>query len=91
MATATAIAATMLSRYGSPNSTTAAAAAVMADSARRRVVTIEQATARVNHRFTVAALKSAGMELERNVLARAVQWHLEDRVIVFGNKTVVFR
>ncbi len=52
---------------------------------------IEQATARVNHRFTVAALKSAGMELERNVLARAVQWHLEDRVIVFGNKTVVFR
>jgi formyltetrahydrofolate deformylase len=52
---------------------------------------IEQDTARVNHRFTVADLKNTGMELERNVLARAVQWRLEDRIIVFGNKTVVFR
>ena len=52
---------------------------------------IEQDTARVTHRFAVADLKATGSELERTVLARAVKWHLEDRVIVFGNKTVVFR
>lgn len=52
---------------------------------------IEQDTARVTHRFTVADLKATGSEMERTVLARAVKWHLEDRVIVYGNKTVVFR
>ena len=31
-----------------------------------------------------------GRDIERIVLARAVQWHLEDRVIVHGNRTVVF-
>jgi formyltetrahydrofolate deformylase len=45
----------------------------------------------VTHRHSVADLKAMGSELERTVLARAVTWHLEDRVIVFGNKTVVFR
>ena len=52
---------------------------------------IEQDTARVTHRHSVADLKAMGSELERTVLARAVTWHLQDRVIVFGNKTVVFR
>lgn len=52
---------------------------------------IEQDTARVTHRFSVEDLKNMGSDLERNVLARAVRWHLEDRVIVHGNKTVVFR
>ncbi|NDY57325.1 formyltetrahydrofolate deformylase [Desulfovibrio sulfodismutans] len=52
---------------------------------------IEQDTARVNHRFGVADLKTTGSDLERTVLARAVTWHLQDRVIVHGNKTVVFR
>jgi formyltetrahydrofolate deformylase len=52
---------------------------------------IEQDTARVTHRFSVADLKNTGSDLERNVLARAVKWHLQDRVIVYGNKTVVFR
>ncbi len=52
---------------------------------------IEQGTARVTHRFSVADLKNTGSDLERTVLARAVTWHLEDRVIVYGNKTVVFR
>ena len=52
---------------------------------------IEQDTARVTHRFSIADLKNTGSDLERTVLARAVKWHLEDRVIVFGNKTVVFR
>lgn len=51
---------------------------------------IEQDVARVSHRHDVAELVRLGRDLERNVLARAVQWHLEDRIIVYGNKTVVF-
>ena len=51
---------------------------------------IEQDVARVSHRHEVADLVRLGRDLERNVLARAVQWHLEDRIIVYGNKTVVF-
>ncbi len=52
---------------------------------------IEQDVARVGHRHDVADLKREGRELERAVLARAVRWHLEDRVLVHGNKTIVFR
>ena len=51
---------------------------------------IEQGVARVTHRDTVAALKRTGQSLERDVLARAVRWHLEARVLVWGNQTVVF-
>jgi formyltetrahydrofolate deformylase len=51
---------------------------------------IEQDVARVSHRHSVDALKRLGRDLERRVLARAVRWHCEDRVIVHGNKTVVF-
>lgn len=51
---------------------------------------IEQDVARVSHRNDVEELVRLGRDLERNVLGRAVQWHLEDRVIVHGNKTVVF-
>lgn len=51
---------------------------------------IEQDVARVSHRHDVADLVRLGRDLERNVLARAMQWHLEDRIIVYGNKTVVF-
>lgn len=51
---------------------------------------IEQDVARVSHRHDVADLVRLGRDLERNVLAKAVQWHLEDRIIVYGNKTVVF-
>jgi len=51
---------------------------------------IEQDVGRVSHRDDVEDLKSLGRELERRVLARAVRWHCEDRVIVYGNKTVVF-
>jgi len=51
---------------------------------------IEQDVARVSHRHSVEELVRLGRDLERNVLAKAVQWHLEDRVIVHGNKTVVF-
>jgi formyltetrahydrofolate deformylase len=51
---------------------------------------IEQDVGRVSHRHDVEDLKAIGRDLERRVLARAVRWHLEDRVLVHGNKTVVF-
>ena len=52
---------------------------------------IEQDVIRVTHSHTVDDLKRLGGDIERHVLARAVKWHLEDRVIVDGNKTIVFR
>lgn len=51
---------------------------------------IEQDVSRVSHRDDVITLRELGRDMERNVLARAVKWHLEDRVIVHGNKTIVF-
>ncbi len=51
---------------------------------------IEQDTARVSHRYTVPEMRSLGRDLERQVLARAVHWHVEERIIVDGNKTIVF-
>ncbi len=51
---------------------------------------IEQDVGRVTHRDSVEDLKHLGRDLERRVLARAVRWHCEDRIIVDGNKTVVF-
>ncbi len=52
---------------------------------------IEQDVERVSHQYSVEQLRELGEDVERNVLARAVKWHLEDRVIVHGNKTVVFQ
>jgi formyltetrahydrofolate deformylase len=51
---------------------------------------IEQDVDRVSHRDDVRSLRELGQDVERNVLARAVKWHLEDRIIVHGNKTIVF-
>jgi formyltetrahydrofolate deformylase len=51
---------------------------------------IEQDIQRVNHKNNVQDLKRIGRYIERITLARAVTWHLEDRVIVHENKTVVF-
>ena len=51
---------------------------------------IEQDVVRVSHRLGISQLKEIGLSVERNVLARAVKWHLEDRIIVFENKTIVF-
>lgn len=51
---------------------------------------IQQDVQRVNHRYTADDLKTAGKHIERMVLADAVSWHIEDRVIVHGNKTIVF-
>jgi formyltetrahydrofolate deformylase len=50
---------------------------------------IEQDVARVSHREGAEALQRIGRDIERSVLARAVKWHLEDRVLVHGNRTVV--
>jgi formyltetrahydrofolate deformylase len=51
---------------------------------------IEQDVARVSHRQGVAELERIGSDIERVVLARAVEWHLEDRVLVHDGRTVVF-
>jgi formyltetrahydrofolate deformylase len=50
---------------------------------------IEQDVVRVRHGDSAADLQRRGSDVERLVLARAVQWHLEDRVLVHGNSTVV--
>ncbi len=51
---------------------------------------IEQDVQRVHHGHDVLALTRIGENVERTVLARAVQWHLDDRVLVHGPRTVVF-
>ena len=51
---------------------------------------IEQDIERVDHRDHIDKLKKIGQQVERRVLARAVKWHLEDRIIVHDNKTIVF-
>jgi formyltetrahydrofolate deformylase len=51
---------------------------------------IEQDVARVSHRESVEELERIGQDIERVVLARAVKSHLEDRVLVYENRTVVF-
>ena len=50
---------------------------------------IEQDVVRVDHRHSVADLVRLGADVERAVLSRAVLWHCEDRVIRYGNQTVV--
>jgi formyltetrahydrofolate deformylase len=51
---------------------------------------IDQDVARVSHRDSVEDLRALGRDLERRVLFRAVRWHCEDRILVHGNKTIVF-
>lgn len=51
---------------------------------------IEQDVVRVSHRDEVSDLIRKGKDLERVVLARAVRYHLQNRVLVYGNRTVVF-
>ncbi|HLL55891.1 MAG TPA: formyltetrahydrofolate deformylase, partial [Myxococcaceae bacterium] len=51
---------------------------------------IAQDVTRVSHRDPVHELERKGRDIERVVLAHAVRCHLEDRVIAYGNKTVVF-
>jgi len=51
---------------------------------------IEQDVARISHRDQVEDLVARGRDLERLVLSRAVRWHLDQRILCYGNKTVVF-
>ena len=51
---------------------------------------IEQDVVRVSHRDSVQDMVRKGRDLEKVVLSRAVRWHLENRVLVYQNKTVVF-
>ncbi len=51
---------------------------------------IEQAVSRVAHHHTPKDLVEIGRDIESQVLARAVRWHLERRIVIAGNKTVVF-
>jgi formyltetrahydrofolate deformylase len=51
---------------------------------------IEQDVARISHRDQVEDLIARGRDLERIVLSRALRWHLDRRILCYGNKTVVF-
>jgi formyltetrahydrofolate deformylase len=51
---------------------------------------IEQDVARISHRDQVDDLVERGRDLERMVLSRAVRWHLDHRILCYGNKTVIF-
>ncbi len=51
---------------------------------------IEQDVQRISHRDQVEDLVARGRDLERAVLSRAVRWHLDRRILCYGNKTVVF-
>ena len=51
---------------------------------------IQQDVVRVTHRHGVDDLVRKGRDLEKSVLAQAVRWHLENRILIYGNKTVVF-
>jgi formyltetrahydrofolate deformylase len=51
---------------------------------------IEQATSRISHRDQLEQLLQKGRELEKTVLSRAVRWHVESRILVYGKKTVIF-
>jgi formyltetrahydrofolate deformylase len=52
---------------------------------------IEQDVIRTSHRDSIEDLICKGRDVERTVLSRAVRWHLEDRVLVYDSKTVVFQ
>ena len=52
---------------------------------------IEQGTARADHAMDVAQLTAMGRDVESSVLARAVVWHAERRVLINGHKTVIFK
>ena len=51
---------------------------------------IEQDVVRVDHRHGVDDLVRLGADVERAVLSRAVLWHCEDRIVRYGNQTIVF-
>jgi len=51
---------------------------------------IEQGVARISHRDALEDLVEKGRDMERVTLSRAVRWHIENRILLHGNKTVIF-
>lgn len=51
---------------------------------------IEQGVARISHRDALEELVEKGRDLEKVVLSRAVRWHIENRIVLQGNKTIIF-
>jgi formyltetrahydrofolate deformylase len=51
---------------------------------------IEQGAARITHKDDVDDLIEKGRDLEKLVLSRAVRWHIENRILLYGNRTVIF-
>ncbi|RLA41267.1 MAG: formyltetrahydrofolate deformylase, partial [Gammaproteobacteria bacterium] len=51
---------------------------------------IDQDVARINHHDTIDDMVRIGKDVEKMVLARGLRYHLEDRVLIHGNKTIVF-
>lgn len=51
---------------------------------------IEQGVARISHRDALEDLVEKGRDTEKVVLSRAVRWHIENRILLYGNKTVIF-
>lgn len=52
---------------------------------------IEQDVTRITHRDDLEDLEEKGRDLEKIVLSRAVRWHIENRILLYGNKTVIFQ
>ena len=51
---------------------------------------IEQDVVRISHRATLDDLLQKGRDLEKVVLSRAIRWHIENRILLYANKTVIF-
>jgi formyltetrahydrofolate deformylase len=51
---------------------------------------IEQGVARITHKDSLDDLVEKGRDVERVVLSRAVRWHIENRILLYDNKTVIF-
>jgi formyltetrahydrofolate deformylase len=51
---------------------------------------IEQGVSRITHRDSLEDLVEKGRDLEKMVLSRAVRWHIESRILLYNNKTIIF-
>jgi formyltetrahydrofolate deformylase len=51
---------------------------------------IEQGVVRISHRDSQEDLVEKGRDVEKVVLSRAVRWHIENRILLYGNKTIIF-
>jgi formyltetrahydrofolate deformylase len=51
---------------------------------------IEQDVVRISHRDSLEDMVEKGRDVEKIVLSRAVRWHIENRILLYGNKTIIF-